>query len=225
MKKSTLIYVYDGLCSWCYAIDKEVKAVQETFSDKLDVQLVSGGMFIGDQRPLILDAFTMSMIRQAYARVSTMGKVIISEKYLDGLIEKENYRLDSEKTAVAYSVYKSMVADRKSDLDFVENMQKNMYINGLNPNNELLYHKTAIDMGLGAEDFIQKMNDDSYLEEATRDFMFARELGVNSYPQIILKTPEEKYYLISKGYSDSATMSMRLNNIFSEIDESAPQSK
>jgi len=217
MKKVELIYVYDALCSWCYAIDKEIKVVQEKFKDQLKVNMISGGMFIDDPSPRLLDLFPIQGIRDAYARVSQLGAVPITEKYLDGLIEKENYILDSRKTAIGFAVYKSMVADRTKDLDFMLIMQEGMYIDGLNPNTNDYYKQAAEKSGLDPELFIKKMEEPQFEEDARRDFKYARDLKVTSYPQIFLKTNDTQYFLLSKGYSNSDILVERIAKVLAEM--------
>ena len=42
-----LIYYFDALCGWCYGFSPVMSKVQEKYSGKLDIEVVSGGLFLG----------------------------------------------------------------------------------------------------------------------------------------------------------------------------------
>lgn len=212
--KNTIIYVYDGLCSWCYGFDSQMKILQEKLKDEYDFQLVSGGMFVGEVRHI--KEILGENFRLAYSRVIEFSGANISEKYLGGLVEKDNYVVNSEIPATAFSTFKTYTDYPEKALEFVTVMQTNMYKEGLNPNEDELYKKTAEHFGINSEEFLQKMKTEETRKDAHDDFQYAKALQVNGFPQVFLKTIDEKYYLISRGFSKAENIIEILENIKNE---------
>lgn len=210
----TIIYVYDGLCSWCYGFDAEMKILQEQLKDEYDFQLVSGGMFVGEERRI--KEILGEGFRKGYARVIEMSGANITEKYLGGLVEKDNYVVNSEIPATAFSAFKTYADYPEKALEFVTVMQTNMYKEGLNPNEDALYQKTAEHFGINPEEFLQKMKTEDVRKDAHDDFQYTKALQVNGFPQVFLKTTEDKYYLISRGYSKAEHIEDILKSIKAE---------
>ena len=46
--KPLLIYCYDAYCGWCYGFSPVIKKIAEEYKDKLDIEVLSGGMMIGE---------------------------------------------------------------------------------------------------------------------------------------------------------------------------------
>ncbi|UOE37554.1 DsbA family protein [Chryseobacterium oryzae] len=210
--KPTIIYVYDGLCSWCYGFEKEMQILYDKFQDRYDFQLVSGGMFPAEQNRRIKDILGEGF-REAYARVIEYSGADITEKYLGGLVEKDNYQLNSEKPAQAFSAFKTYPNKSYRQIEFVTTMQSFMYGEGLNPNEDEMYHKTAEHFEIDADEFIAKMKTDAVLEDVKKDFQYAQALQVTGFPQVFLKTPQDQYYLIARGYDKEDNIAARIAEI------------
>ncbi|MBB4118147.1 putative protein-disulfide isomerase [Mesonia hippocampi] len=216
MEKNQLIYVFDVLCSWCYATDKEIQQIQDTNKEVLEVKVVSGGMFINDTPRGILDIFSKDQVKPAYQRVSELGGVEISDKYLEDLVMKQNYRLDSKITSMAFSAYKLLETDRSKDLNFIFEMQKSIYVDGLDPNSENFYKAVAEKYNINTEAFLTLMKSEEAKQLTTSDFNYARQLGVDSYPQVFFRTKNDEYYLIAKGFRKAVDIQQIIDSILSE---------
>ena len=44
-----LIYYFDALCGWCYGFSPVVSKLQETYKNKIDFEVISGGLFLGNR--------------------------------------------------------------------------------------------------------------------------------------------------------------------------------
>lgn len=154
--------------------------------------------------------------REAYARVMELSGADISEKYLGKLVGEENYIVNSDKTAQAFSAFKQHKPSQAQQLAFITQMQTHIYRDGLNPNEEALYRTTAEDFQLNSEDFLAQMQSETVQEDVQEDYAYARALQVNSFPQVFLKTTDGKYYLIAKGYSTAEQIAEIIHNIENE---------
>jgi len=44
-----LVYYYDALCGWCYGFSPVMSKIENKYSDKLDIKVISGGLFLGSR--------------------------------------------------------------------------------------------------------------------------------------------------------------------------------
>jgi putative protein-disulfide isomerase len=44
-----LIYCYDAYCGWCYGFSPVMKKVEEAYKDRLQIEVLSGGMVLPEQ--------------------------------------------------------------------------------------------------------------------------------------------------------------------------------
>jgi putative protein-disulfide isomerase len=63
----TLIYCYDAYCGWCYGFSKVIKKIYSEYKNKLEFEVLSGGMILPEE-PVAIGA-TAKYIEGAYKRV------------------------------------------------------------------------------------------------------------------------------------------------------------
>ncbi|UOE37553.1 DsbA family protein [Chryseobacterium oryzae] len=185
-QKPTLIYVFDGLCSYCYGFDTQLFIIRDELKAEVDLKIISGGMNIGKDTPRIKEKLGETF-RKDYQQVVQITGANISENYLAGTVDSENYIVNSEIPARAFSTFKSLPEMKDKHLDFVFAMHQNLYVNGLNPNEDELYKKTALAFGLNADEFLVKMKSPEALEWAYQDFDLAKQIGSDLFPQLYLQ--------------------------------------
>ena len=73
--KPTLIYCYDAYCGWCYGFSEVMKKINSTYKNKLEIEVLSGGMVL-PETPVHISA-TAGYIKGAYKNVEelTGGKI------------------------------------------------------------------------------------------------------------------------------------------------------
>lgn len=120
--KPEIIYVYDGICSWCYGFEAQMQKLFEELHEAYDFRFVSGGMFPAQYERRIKDAVGENF-REAYARVKELSGADISEKYLGKLVGEENYIVNSDKTAQAFSAFNQHKPSQAQQLAFITQMQ------------------------------------------------------------------------------------------------------
>ena len=49
MDKPLLIYCYDAYCGWCYGFSPVISAIADAYKDKLEVEVLSGGMILPEK--------------------------------------------------------------------------------------------------------------------------------------------------------------------------------
>lgn len=207
-----IIYVYDALCSWCYAFSPVMQAVHDYYCQEFDFEVLSGGMIPGEKSGPAAEI--TGYINDSYKRVEQTTGIIFGQAFLQNL-EKRDVIISSEMPAVALSVFKSI--EPKKGVEFTRNIQESIFFDGKNSNDIELYRYLAVNYGIDPDEFERKMDDELFKEAARYDHALAKQLLVNSYPSAFIQQSETKFYLIAQGYADYETIELRINNIKQEI--------
>src|SRR4051812_18598880 len=104
--KPLLIYCYDAYCGWCYGFSPVMARIAEEFRDRLDFEVLSGGMIMRDPpQPISVMA---KYIQSAYKTVEQRTGIRFGEDFLWHIFhpEESDWFPHSEKPAIALSVFK-----------------------------------------------------------------------------------------------------------------------
>ena len=211
-KKLEIIYVYDALCGWCYGFSPVMKAIYTQYQDQFNFEVLSGGMILGDREGAIGEV--APYIKQAYKTVEDTTGVKFGNAFLAVLDEGTQY-FSSEKPAIALSVFKSYLPAQA--VSFAHSLQSAIYHDGLDLNQNSNYQTLIEQYQLPIAEFIKKMESEEFKQNAYYDFALARQLQVSGYPAAFIKTTENQFYMIAKGYADLETMQLRIANVLKEI--------
>jgi putative protein-disulfide isomerase len=211
----TLIYCYDAYCGWCYGFSPVIKKITEIFKDKLDVEVLSGGMAIGENS-LPIDVMG-PYIQKAYKRVEETTGIQFGEDYLWHINnpDKSDWVLNSEKPSVALCIFKEIYSEQQ--LAFASDLQYALNYEGRDLDDDEAYRHLLLKYGLDETDFYSKLKTEAYKEKAYYEFSLCKQLQVKGYPTVLLQTGETKFYLVSNGYTSYEDVLARLEKILSEI--------
>ncbi|WP_341678684.1 DsbA family protein [Niveibacterium sp. SC-1] len=147
---TTLHYVHDPLCGWCYAAAPLTKAAARV--PGLAIALHGGGLFTGEGRrhagPALRDYVIPHDQRIAMASGQPFG-----EAYFEGLLRDEAAVFDSEPPIRAV-----MAADALGrGLDYFHRAQTAHYVEGRRISEATTLHALALELELGATAFAAAM--------------------------------------------------------------------
>lgn len=211
-KKLELIYVYDALCGWCYGFSPVMKEIYNQHKETFNFEVLSGGMMLGDREGEI--GTVAPYIKEAYKTVEDTTGVKFGSQFLAILDEGTQY-ISSEKPAIALSIFKTYQPEKA--VLFAHALQSAIYHDGIDLNQFESYTSLVEQFNLPAEEFIAKMQTEEFKQAAYYDFALARQLQVSGYPAAFIKTRENNFYMIAKGYADLETMKLRIENVLKEV--------
>jgi putative protein-disulfide isomerase len=121
MQKPILIYCYDAYCGWCYGFSPIIKKIAEEYSFQLDVEVLSGGMMIGENKMPIEKIGPY--IQGAYKRVEEVTGIKFGDDFLwhTANPDKSDWVMNSEKPAFALCILKEIYPERQ--LEFAGDLQ------------------------------------------------------------------------------------------------------
>jgi putative protein-disulfide isomerase len=121
----------------------------------------------------------------------------------------------SEKPAIALSVFKDYYPDQA--VLFAADLQYALHYEGRDLCDDEAYRHLLEKYQIDAEAFYQKLRSEEYKEKAYYDFALCKQLQVTGFPAVLMQVSDQKFYLISKGYSSYEDLSARVNKVLAEM--------
>ncbi len=215
MNNPTLIYCYDAYCGWCYGFSPIIKQIATQYKNELDIEVLSGGMMIGDD---VMPIETISpYIQGAYKSVEELTGIKFGEDFLWHINnpDKSDWVMNSEKPAIALCVFKDYLPDEA--VFFAADMQYALNYEGRDLDDDEAYRHLLEKYKIPAPEFYTKLKSKEYMDKAHYEFALCKHLQVTDFPQVLIQQNDTKFYLITKGFSDHETIHLRIQNVLKEI--------
>lgn len=204
-----IYYVMDVMCGWCYAFSDVITKINEEFKDKIDFSIIPAGMWINENTKRTTPNFS-DFIRESNIRITEISGKEFGENFYLMLKDKETV-LDSLPGSKAINIINKI--DSKSSFKYLKALQKKFFVNGKNMNDLNVYSKIAEELGIDSDNFKKQFSSKELMDETFKQFNFANELGVQSYPSLVLVNNDE-ISLLSSGYSSFEEVRARIKKIF-----------
>jgi putative protein-disulfide isomerase len=182
MTSTTLHYIHDPLCGWCYGAAPLVKAAREV----LPVVAHAGGMMTGARRQHVTPQLR-TYVMQHDRRIAQISGQPFGDAYFEGLLRDTSAVFDSEPPITAMLAAESLGG---RGLDMLARLQVAHYVDGKRIADAAVLRAMAVEIGLEGEAF-----DAAYAQqhgEATRAHIAASlslltRTGGSGFPTFVLE--------------------------------------
>jgi len=188
-----LIYVGDPMCSWCYGFSPELLEIVNHYKDQLGLEIVMGGLRPYHNVPI------SEMKEFLSHHWEDVGKAS-GQPFEYGILDRSDLNYDTEPPCRASVVVRHM--GQAKELTFFKEAQKAFYFYNKDMNQASTYHEILDKLGLDTAEFDKLFHSDEYKAAVKRDFERARELGVSSFPTLLLDDGQETR-VVARGYAQS----------------------
>jgi putative protein-disulfide isomerase len=211
-----IIYCYDAYCGWCYGFSPVIKKITDAYKDKISVEVLSGGMMVGESRMPIEKIGPY--IQSAYKRVEELTGIQFGADFLWHINnpDKSDWVMSSEKPAIALCIFKEYYPDQQ--VDFSADLQYALNYEGRDLDDDEAYRHLLEKYNLPAAEFYSKLKTEEFKEKAYYEFALCKQLNATSFPQVILQTNENKFYLLAKGFTAYEDVKERIEKVLVEIE-------
>jgi len=215
MESPTLIYCYDAYCGWCYGFGSVIKKIEDQYKNKLDFEVLSGGMIPMENAKHI--SVTADFIKNAYSVVEENTGVKFGTDYLWHINHPDlsDWYPASEKSAIALCIFKEFYPDRQ--IEFATDLQYALHFEGRDLCDDEAYQHLLEKYSIQPETFYAKLKSDEYKENAFYEFALCKQLKVTGYPAVLLQINENKFHLLSTGFTPYEILKERLDQVLSEL--------
>ncbi len=193
-----LYYIFDPMCSWCYAFQPNWLALQNHLPKNVSVGYVVGGLASDSDEPM------PSEMREKIQEIwNHIERVVPGTQF--------NYEFWEVNTPVrsTYPACRAILAAKDQGGEFVlpmlQAIQKKYYQDAKNPSLQTVLHSCALEIGLDSDQFSQDLTSDKIELELQNDIKKARSLVGNSFPTLCL-VHQNKQFPILIDYSNWETM-------------------
>ena len=212
----TLIYCYDAYCGWCYGFSEVIKKVYSEYKNKLEFEVLSGGMILPEEPVAI--GVSAKYIESAYKRVEELSGAKFGDDYLWHIRhpDQSDWFPHSEKPAIALCVFKEYLPNQQ--VSFAADMQYALHFEGRDLTDDEAYLLLLEKYNIPAEEFYEKLHDEEYKEQAYYEFALCKQLNLTGLPAVFIQTGETKFYHIAQGYTPFESLNERIENVLREAE-------
>ncbi|MDQ1106003.1 DsbA family protein [Nocardioides zeae] len=182
MNQVQITYAFDAYCGWCYGFGPTVRAFAAENADRVDIRVLSGGLFSGD-RAQPIGAFPH--IPEANKRISDLTGVEFGAAY-ERVLADGTLVMDSADAAAGLVALRRQRPD--AVLELAGAVQRAWYLDGRSLSDPGVYRDIAASHDIDPDAVGDALTDPSVRVEAERDVRQVRQLGVDHYPTLLLHT-------------------------------------
>lgn len=202
-----LIYIGDPMCSWCYGIAPEMDSVLNHYGDKIDFELLTGGLRAhGTERMSSLSEF----LKHHWEDVAKAS----GQEFNYDILNQEDFIYNTEPACRSVVVIRHLSPDK--EWAFFHKVQNAFYKENHDTGQAETFAEIAHQIGVDSSEFNAAFNSEKFSKLVEEDFRRARRLNVNSFPTLLLET-NGVITPIAEGYMKSDLIIQRIDKILDTI--------
>ena len=209
-KPPILWYIVDPMCSWCWGFAPVIERIKATYSERVKIALILGGLRPGSTEPV--SAALREEILHHWQEVNRRtGQPFAFEGALP-----EGFVYDTEPPSRA--VITVGEADPAATFAYFKAVQAAFYTGQRDVTRAEVLAELAGTFGIGRAQFLERFESDDLRSRTRQHFRQSRDLGVQGFPTVILQNAEA-YSLLTSGWQ-------RFEELAPQIDQwlaSSPQ--
>jgi putative protein-disulfide isomerase len=201
--KPKLIYIGDPMCSWCYGISEELSRVKAHFEEKVDFEMVMGGLRPYNTQTMVeLKGF----LTDHWSEVNQTS----GQKFNYQILNEKTITYDTEPPSRATLVVRTLKP--KKEFEFFKAIQKTFYLENKNMHLAESYQEVLKEMKIEVDEFGKLFNSSEMKNRIKNDFNRAQDLKVYSFPTLLLQTGQSVEVIVN-GFSTKEEMIRRIEKL------------
>lgn len=174
-----IIYIGDPMCSWCYGFTDVIQSIRRNWMDRVKVSLVMGG-FRPDGTHVVTEEYR-DFLRGHWTEVSNRT----GQPFDLSILNNTGWIYNTEKPCRAVVTMRNLMPE--VEWEYFSAVQKGFYHENRDPNNPASFADVAAAFGIDEQCFLHAYEAPGTIEETQRGFAWARSIGVNSFPTVVLR--------------------------------------
>jgi putative protein-disulfide isomerase len=213
--KPTIFYCYDAYCGWCYGFSPVIKKLAEAYGDRIPFEVLSGGMILPEQPVPI--SVTAGFIDKAYPTVEETTGIKFGADFLWHIKNPDlsDWFPNSEMPAIAMCIFKELYPNRQ--VEFASDLQYALNFEGRDLTDKEAYRHFLEKYSINEEMFYDKLQGDTFKEQAHYEFQLCKQLQVTGFPCVLIQVSETKFHLLARGFTTYEDLSARLEAVLKDL--------
>ena len=188
---STLYYIHDPMCSWCWAYRPTLLRLRENLPGAIRWQNVLGGLAPDSDQPMPDE--TQNMVQGHWRNIqSTVGTEFNFDFWKKCQPRRDTYKACRAVVAASW---------QGAEEAMIEAIQRAYYLRAMNPSEPETLGDLAEELGLDRDQFMQDLVSKSLEMKFQDQLLLRRQLNVRSFPSLVL-TWGSRSMRITHNYQD-----------------------
>ena len=178
-----LYYIHDPMCSWCWGFRSAWTAVLNKLDPAIQVQYLLGGLAPDTDEPMPEKMRTY--IRENWQQI---------QQTVPGTGFNYDFWTACQPRRATFPACRAVIATRQQqsalDTAMVYAIQRAYYLDARNPSDNTVLIELAAELALDKEQFTHDLSSAKTQQVLLSEIQLGHELGVSSFPSVILKRNE-----------------------------------
>lgn len=201
-KRGKIIYFADPMCSWCWGISGHISAIKQKYAERLDFEMVMGGLRIGGGEQW--DEKLKTFLKHHWEQVQKTS----GQPFNFDLLSWDSFNYDTEPACRAVRIIRDLTPEK--EYDFYREIQYQFYVENNDPSHSDFYRPICTQLDIPFKAFRPLFLSSVYCETIKEDFKRTVGYGVKGFPTVILEIDEQQIN-IADGYTETEEMSKRID--------------
>lgn len=191
MSVSTLFYVHDPMCSWCWGHRTQWEYLQAALPESVEVKNVVGGLAPDSDK--VMPQAQQQAIAGYWKKIEGMLGTQFNHDFWQQNIPRRS----------TYPACRSVIAARWQNAEekMIEAIQEAYYLKAKNPSDTETHFLLAAELGLDVEKFAEDLSSEKLEKAFTQELQLARSLPINGFPSMVLQH-QDQVHVIPLDYKD-----------------------
>ena len=181
MNSTTLFYIHDPMCSWCWGFSHTWNKVKNSLPSEINVQYVLGGLAPDSSE--VMPNKMREYIQMNWHKIEQkIPGVSFNYTFWDSCTPKRS----------TYPACRAVIAvkNQNSELEqtMVKLIQQAYYLEAKNPSEDDVLISLAKTLDLDIKQFTQDLNSEPTQQLLSNDIALMQSMGVSSFPSLVLQT-------------------------------------
>jgi len=179
-KPTTLYYVHDPMCSWCWGFRPVWQEIRQNLAGNIQVKYLLGGLAPDNDE--IMPVAMQQDIAGYWRKI---------QQHIPNTEFNFDFWQQCEPRRSTYPACRAVIAARKQQADIelamIEGIQEAYYLHAQNPSNDDTLISLAVKLGLDKTRFSEDLNAQSTQNELLEEIQFSRSIGAQGFPSMVLE--------------------------------------
>ena len=198
---TTLYYIHDPMCSWCWGFRKVRDEVFAAVKDQVNIEYIVGGL--APDSDTLMPVEMQQSIRGNWQRI---------QQEIPGTEFNYDFWTKCQPRRSTYPACRAIIAagmqhegTKQTQLEgeMLLAIQQAYYLHAENPSDVSTLITLADKLGLNVKQFSDDIKSQACQDRLLQQLNHCREMGVYSFPSMVLKKQNEEATLLQIDYNDS----------------------
>ena len=181
MNSTTLFYIHDPMCSWCWGFSHTWNKVKNSLPSEINVQYILGGLAPDSSE--VMPNEMREYIQMNWHKIEQkIPGVSFNYTFWDSCTPKRS----------TYPACRAVIAVKNQNTELEQTMvkliQQAYYLDAKNPSEDDVLISLAKTLDLDIKQFTQDLNSEPTQQLLSDDIALMQSLGVSSFPSLVLQT-------------------------------------